>query len=279
MRNLLSANLHRLKKSKAFWGCEIVSALYALFLGFELYLDMKKNGYPHPIDAGLCQYIVFAGILLAVFCSLYLGSELSDGTVRNKVMAGHRKSKIYLASLGACQIAGLAFWSTYLILYLAITVPLLLPLEASLYTLVSCLASSLVLSLAYCAIYTLIALSCTNKAMVSTTCILLAFFLFFTGIAIRQRLDEPEMIERVEYDPVSLEEIYTNQENHSYLPASRRRIYEFLDRFLPGSQGLRLSGIMMPKLTFDGIMPLYSLVIFLVTTGAGLMVFTKKDIN
>ena len=45
MRNLLSANLHRLKKSRAFWGCEIVSALYALFLGFELYLDMKKNGY------------------------------------------------------------------------------------------------------------------------------------------------------------------------------------------------------------------------------------------
>lgn len=48
MRNLLSANLHRLKKSRAFWGCEIVSALYALFLGFELYLDMKKTGTPIP---------------------------------------------------------------------------------------------------------------------------------------------------------------------------------------------------------------------------------------
>lgn len=30
-----------------------------------------------------------------------------------------------------------------------------------------------------------------------------------------------------------------------------------------------MSGIMMPKLTFDGIMPLYSPVIFLVTTGTG----------
>ena len=52
MRNLLSANLHRLKKSRAFWGCEIVSALYALFLGFELYLKKKKKN-PGRIEGPL----------------------------------------------------------------------------------------------------------------------------------------------------------------------------------------------------------------------------------
>ena len=51
-----------------------VSALYALFLPRGLYMDMKINGIEHSLDTGLCQYIIYAGIILAVFCSLYLGS-------------------------------------------------------------------------------------------------------------------------------------------------------------------------------------------------------------
>ncbi|MDE6517331.1 MAG: ABC transporter permease [Acetatifactor sp.] len=281
MRNLLYANLHRLGKSRVFWGCEIVSALYALFLSRELYMDMKINGFAQSLDTGLCQYIVFSGIILAVFCSLFLGTELGDGTIRNKVMAWHRKSHIYLASLLICGIASLAMALTYLAVYLAMSIPCLLPLEASVETVVSILLSSQVLALAYCAIYTLIALLCSNKAVVSTACILVAFILFFTGIIIRQRLDEPESFEIIEYDPDSLEEIYTGQtiENSRFLPPSKRQVYEFLDNFLPGGQGLRLSGMMMPELSFDWILPIYSLGIILLATSAGLVLFIRKDLN
>ena len=281
MRNLLSANLHRLRKSRVFWGCEIVSAFYALFLSRILYMDMKINGFAHSLDTGLCQYIVYSGIILAVFCSLFLGAELGDGTIRNKVVAGHRKSHIYLASLLICGIASLSMTLTYLAVYLAMSIPCLLPLEASVETVVSILLSSLVLALAYCAIYTLIALLCSNKAVVSTACILVAFILFFTGIIIRQRLDEPESFEIMEYDPDSFEEIYTGQtiENHRFLPPSKRQVYEFLDNFLPGGQGLRLSGMMMPELSFDWILPIYSLGIILLATSAGLVLFIRKDLN
>ena len=281
MRNLLSANLHRLGKSRVFWGCEIVSALYALFLSRELYMDMKINGFAQSLDTGLCQYIVFSGIILAVFCSLFLGTELGDGTIRNKVVAGHRKSHIYLASLLICGIASLAMALTYLAVYLAMSIPCLLPLEASVETVVSILLSSQVLALAYCAIYTLIALLCSNKAVVSTACVLAAFILFFTGIIIRQRLDEPESFEIIEYDPDSFEEIYTGQtiENSRFLPPSKRQVYEFLDNFLPGGQGLRLSGMMMPELSFDWILPIYSLGIILLATSAGLVLFIRKDLN
>lgn len=281
MRNLLSANLHRLWKSRVFWGCEIISTFYALFLSVELYMDMKINGFEHSLDTGLCQYIVFSGIILAVFCSLYLGTELGDGTVRNKVVVGHRKSHIYLASFLACTIASLIMSLTYLVVYLVISVPCLLPLEASLETVVSILLSSLVLAWAYCAIYTLIAMSSSNKAIVSTACILLAFILFFAGIAIRQRLEEPESFEIIDYDPESFEPISTGQviANHKYLPPSKRQIYEFLDNYLPGGQGLRLSGMMEPALSFDCILPLYSLSIIILASGAGLILFTRKDLN
>lgn len=281
MRNLLSANLHRLWKSKVFWGCEIVSALFALFLSRVIYMDMKINGVEHPLDTGLCQYIIYAGIIQAVFCSLYLGSELGDGTIRNKVVAGHRKSHIYLASLLTCGIAAVTMSLTYLGVYLVVSVSCLSPLEADMSTVVSILASSLVLALAYCALYTLIAMLGSNKAIISTACMLLAFILFFTGIVIRQQLDEPESYEIVDYDPENRDTIYTGQfmENPKFLPPSRRRVYEFLDSFLPGGQGLRLSGMMTPELTFDWILPVYSLGIVILATGIGLILFTRKDLN
>lgn len=281
MRNLLSANMHRLRKSKVFWGCEIATALYALFLSYELYMDMKINGFAHSLDTGLFQYIVYFGIILAVFCSLFLGTELGDGTIRNKVVVGHRKSHIYLASLLTCGVASLAMIVTYLTVYLALAVPCLLPLEASIKTVISILLSSIVLAMAYCAIYTLIALLCSNKAVVSTACILLAFALFFTGIIIRQGLDEPESFEILEYDPDSFEPVHTGQviANSSFLSPSKRQIYEFLDNFLPGGQGLRLSGMMTPELTFNWILPVYSLEIILLATCPGLILFIRKDLN
>lgn len=281
MRNLLSANLHRLRKSKVFWGCETVTALYALFLSWGLYMERKIDEITNPLDAGLFQYTVFFGIVLAVFCSLYLGPELGDGTVRNKVVTGHRKSHIYLANLLACTIAALCMSLTHLAIYLATSLPCPKPLEADMSTVAGILVSSMALALAYCAIFTLIAMTVSNKAVISTACILLAFILFFMGIAIRQRLDEPESFEIVDYDQETKEAVYTGQvmANGKYLPASKRMVYEFLNDFLPGGQGLQLSGMMMSELTFDWVLPLYSLAIALCSMGAGVVIFVKKDIN
>ena len=117
--------------------------------------------------------------------------------------------------------------------------------------------------------------------MVSTACILLAFILFFMGIIIRQRLDEPESFELIEYDPETLETLPTGEvvANTQFLALPQRKVFEFLDSFLPGGQGLRLSGMMTPELSFDWILPLYSLGIILLVTGAGMVLFIKKDLN
>lgn len=282
MRNLLSANFYSLKRSRVFWGCEIVCALYAAFLAFEIYMDMRCNGYAHPLDTGLFQFIVFSGILLSVFCSLYLGSELGDGIVRNKIVVGHCKSHIYLAAFITCGTASVLLTLTYLAIYLMISAPLLLPLQADAATVALVLLSGLILAFAYCGIFMLLSLLSTNKAVVSTVCVLLAFVLFMAGIAIKQRLDEPETFEIVEYDEETRDGVPTGEmiPNNSYLaPSVRRTVYEFLNDFLPGGQGLQLSGMMEPELTFNGKLPLYSLSIIVLTTGMGLMIFRKKDLT
>lgn len=282
MCNLLFANFYSLKRSRVFWGCEIVCALYAAFLAFEIYMDMRCNGYAHSLDTGLFQFIVFSGILLSVFCSLYLGSELGDGIVRNKIVVGHCRSHIYLAAFMTCGAASVLFTLTYLAIYLIISTPLLLPLQADAATVALVLLSSLILAFAYCGIFTLLSLLSTNKAVISTVCVVLAFVLFMAGIAIKQRLDEPPAHEVLAYDEETLDAVPTGEviPNSSYLaPSVRRTVYEFLNDFLPGSQGLQLSGMMESELTFNGRLPLYSLSIIVLTTGIGLMIFRKKDLT
>ena len=45
------------------------------------------------------------GLVAAVFISLFVGSEYSDGTIRNKLVVGHSRMRIYLANLIVCSIA------------------------------------------------------------------------------------------------------------------------------------------------------------------------------
>ena len=93
MRNLLSANFLRLRKSMLFWGCLILMLL--LGAGFSLYCFLDRRtyetfgvGYVSNLDPVLFRYALLIGILMAVFVPLFFGMEYSDGAIRN--WARHR---------------------------------------------------------------------------------------------------------------------------------------------------------------------------------------------
>lgn len=67
-------------------------------------------------DGPVCR-VTFLGVVLAAFCSLYLGTEYQDGTLRNKVTAGYRREQIYFSCLLACLGGGLLIWGSYLAAY------------------------------------------------------------------------------------------------------------------------------------------------------------------
>ena len=85
MGNLIRAHFARLWRSPVFWLGTAASAAAGVLLWF-------------PSAAGLAVVPPFC--CAAVF-SLFFGAEHADGTIRNKLIAGHSREAIYLATLTA----------------------------------------------------------------------------------------------------------------------------------------------------------------------------------
>ena len=124
MRNLLSANFSRLWKDKLFWIGIAVMAGFQAFELIMLYLESVQYQISNNLESVLYVYGVVAPIVMSVFCSMFLGTEYSDGTLRNKLVIGQKRSAIYLANLAVCFVAGVLFSLANFAASLAVGIPM-----------------------------------------------------------------------------------------------------------------------------------------------------------
>ena len=181
MSRLLAANFVRLKKSHAF----LAEIIFMIFLGIYepivRYFDMKQSGEIFPLDNGFFLCVALLLILAAVLCSLYVGTEYSDGTIRNKVVVGRRRPAIYLANLITCALADTVLCLLYFAAYLCVGLPLLGPFQAVLPQVAYYILCTFLLSIAASAIFTLAAMLIQSKAAAVAVCLLGAFALLLAG--------------------------------------------------------------------------------------------------
>lgn len=285
MTKLLSANILRLWKNKFFWIGMVFMAVLGIFLPINEYLNIKRySDYMVHLDDIFFDYVVFIGILLSIFCSLFIGTEYSDGTIRNKVVIGHSRIAIYLSNLFVSVLAGLLMCSANLLLCFGVGTPLLGFFAADMKSVFIFVADSLIMMIAFSAIYTFIAMLCSSKAISGIVCVLGVFVCFCVNIFISSELSLPES-----YLEYYIDDGYTEEElaeiiaeggdkNPFYVRGTKRQIYEFLDIFLPTGQVLHIVNFNWnPEHTI--LMPIYSILIIIVTTGGGLICFHKKDLK
>ena len=96
MTKLLSANFLRLKKNKVFWGGLILMAAWGIFVPVKLHMDAIEMNYADRVEDGFFACAMFIGIFIAVFCSLFLGTEYNDGTMRNKIIVGGKRCPTFV---------------------------------------------------------------------------------------------------------------------------------------------------------------------------------------
>ena len=275
MRNLLSANFLRLRKNHLFWGILAVGALFAGFRIYALFSDQIDYGIPSTLDEALFTYAQLIGLTVGVFVSLFLGTEYSDGTIRNKVTSGCSRAAIYLSGFLTVFAASVLSLAAYWIVALAMGVPLLEPLQMSAGGVLFTVVGVLLMTAALCAIFTLITMNCSSKTTSAVVCILLFFVMLIASTYVYSRLDAPEFVPNYKF--VNGEIVASEPEpNPRYLQPGPRAVFEFFRDLLPTGQSIQYS---VQAVSNPVRLLLCSLGLTAAFTGAGAALFRRKDLK
>lgn len=293
MRKLLTANFMRLKKSKLFWIISALTAVCSYFGLVDAYETNKKLAAWHggmadsafvPTTAMHMLYNLtpIIGLLTAVMIAIFIGTEYHDNTMRNKLICGQPRGRVYLANLLTCIFIAVLFYLIPVVMALVVGIPLLgMPhvTSASLLQLLLFGIIGLLLSTVYASMCTLIGMLVHNRSFSLLTGILLTIGLLICGTFCSSRLEEPEyyfdyafIIMEDGSHPSSSEPII----NPYYLEGNARQLVQFLYDFLPGGQAIQISNL---DVAHPYLLLLYSLGITGASTLAGLAFFKKKDLK
>ncbi len=272
MSKLLSANLSRLFKSKVFW----LTAVAMLAINTFAVIMVGTNPMNDPFDIEFFAMMPSFGLYAAFFTSMFLGTEYSDLTIRNKLIVGHSRSEVFFANLFTCLIAAAIFFIVWAgttcigIPYFGaekiVVKPCLLKALVGFFTLISITS-----------IMSVISQLITRKAVTAVTAIFAALALILLGSYFYNMLCEPETT--VDFVHISVDggvEVGPEVPNPAYIGGALRTVYEAIVRVLPAGQQILLTN---EPLEQPALMIGYSLAVTVVVSVIGYLFFRKKDLR
>ncbi|MCM1154174.1 MAG: ABC transporter permease [Roseburia sp.] len=279
MNRLLGANLARMIKSRIFWVLEIFMFGYGVFAYASMAVNIK-NGL-HAVGGYLPYFfneMLAMGGVTALFTVFFLGTEYSDGVIRNKISVGHRRIDIYLANVITCYIATVIEFATYTLTAIVIG-GLLIGRESfdGFNQMPQRIGCCLVILLAYAVIFSLLSMLDSSKARVTAVSLVLVLVFVILVTQIYGDLAEPELTDRMVMSPESGElELEENIPNSRYISGTKRIVYEWIDSFLPADQVMY---VMEWETEMTWKAPLCMLGESVVLICLGIYVFGRKDIK
>lgn len=275
MHKLLSANFSRLWKDKIFWLGTVFMFGYGIFAVCIKYSDIVRYNIHSCFDDALMIYVPFIGFLSAIFSSLFLGTEYSDGTIRNKIAVGHLRTSIYLSSWITSITAAILMASSFLLPYCILGLFLLEASVTPARQIILCILISIVTISAYISLFHMLSMLITKKSTSAVICLLFFIALLMLAMMINARLDAPEFLPSYGLSINGVEQLST-EPNPKYLQPVARKVYQFFFDLLPTGQSIQLS---MFHVVHPVLMTLYSVVISAAATVFGIFAFKKKNLK
>lgn len=277
MRNLLSADLRRLWRSRSFWLCAALMLVLSLVNAFNALRQapiMLEAGYSVFLEDDYFNILPYIILAAAIFCALFLGVEYGEGTIRNKLIAGHTRWSVYLSGFLTCLAANLIFLALWAGAGLT-GIPALGLWSFgwtgwAVYLLVA--AGSVA---ALTAIMTLLCMLYTHRAGAAVLALLLALGLLLAASFLYNALCQPETISEM-IMTVNGIEATDPAPNPKYIGGWLRVLYQFLLDALPTGQLVSIADLSLgrPALSLAA-----DLVITLAAAGAGIAAFGRKDLK
>lgn len=274
MTRLLKANFARLWKTKSFWVCMILVfglTLMNFLTSYSVQPECVKTLGTELMSIG--SNIVF---FASIFAALYLGTDYSNGTLRNKLIIGHKRAEIYLSNLittaAGCVMMFAAAWLGVLITGLCLGGEIGMPAGELAFKMLICISAAIAVS----AIFTLLGMLLSSKSTIITITLVSAFVLIVGAAVIESMLAEPEYVQGYEMT-VNGSVVPTEQEpNPLYVSGVKRGILQTVNEVLPSGQIMLME---MGVSRHAEFMPLYSLGVLAAFTVVGGAVFRKKDLK
>lgn len=280
MRKLLSANFSRLWRSKIFWVLEAICFAIGIFIYTLVAINTRNLGQgwlEYNAHAYFYLPFIYIAVVIAVFACFYIGTEHSDGTLRNKLIVGHSRTGIYLSNFLTTAIVALLLVAAYFL-----TIPTVgLPFSGS--AVISCvelqpwrMMNFALVIIEYTAMFVLLSILDSNKARNVVISLLVAASVVIIGMMLYGRYSQPEFVNHVVVLPDGGIELKQGAANSKYLSGSIRTVVEWLTLIIPsGSVMLSLDR----NLGFDWHNPVISLGMIVALNAIGIQLFKKKDIK
>lgn len=255
MNNLLSAYFQRLIKSKLYWCLLGLMILSGIIIPILAHREMIAYGTDYTLESRLVWHFLIIGFIVAIFCSWFLGTDYSDGTIRNKIIAGNSRLKIYISALLICVIASVILVVAHQITIIGLGTWLIAPFKTDIHTISLIMEISILATITFAGINTMIVMINQNKASSSIICLVVSLLMFGISFYV-------------------LSVLFSSDMAHS--DSIVKQIYEFLNIFLPTGQLLNLINLQTTQATE---MILYNILILVISTGTGIMVFEQKNLK
>ena len=280
MIKLLYADFSRIIKNKLFWLCLLVMVglpLYAVGVRYYDYFIAHETIW-ETADGLWFVGGIYVAVIQAIFISLFIGAEFSEGTIRNKLTVGHTRSAIYFSNLITCSAVSLFYHLIYIIVLFGAGSLLLKSWDTPVKTLMILTALSLMTVIALSAIFTMLAMLIHNRSFGAVTAMLVAMAMLIGAMTLVSMLNAREYIdsafvmnevgEFVQSAPIP---------NPRYLTGVKREVYQHILNLIPVGQMIQFGNLQDVSSMY--FLPLYAMIVVMVCTGVGLMIFQRKNIR
>ena len=286
MYKLLKANFFRLVKNKIFWGIVIITILIASFILFNTILN-QQGETKEGIDNILVMYIHFIGIFIAIFTSLFVGTEYSDGALRNKIVIGHSRKNIYFANMMTSIVVGICIELIYMLVITIVGIPTFGTLQMTTEKFLFIVLDIIFIIIAYASIFTCITLLCSDITVSTVTCIILVLVMLVVSMALSSTANATKYYESYSQNENGEIEVY-QEPNPDYPGDFKKNVAKTILYCIPTGQASQIASQVnkQPFRMIDYMSDnelktafLYSLGMTVFITGIGIYCFKRKDLK
>ncbi len=272
MTKLIRANFARLSRSVVFIVCAAIGFVICVLSAVS-----SASTSPALTDLDMIYFDFIPNMLLmcAIFSPLFFGTEYTDGVMRAKIIAGHKRSMVFMANfvtnvtvflflfvLGAIGSLAGVFWVGWF--------------KAGAGEIAVSFILGILLTIAMAAVFTMSEMLITSKAGSAVFAILLVFAMMIVASSIYSFLQQPEMVSHAELTINEGVVMSDPEPNPYYVTGVKRAVMEFVMDVLPLGQSISITDVSVAR---PVRMAICSVVLTVVSLVGGLFAFKRKDLK